>query len=1163
MDTSKLKNFAKSARLSLIEQVSSKLYQVLKDESAERREFPQVMAKLEEALEDKGGQVLIDQVSYTWFNRFCALRFMDANGYNRIGVVSPAEGQVQPEILAEAKAGHIDDTIVRNPQTRERVLGLLNGSINSRDAQAEAYRLLIVAVCNHYNTSMPFLFEQIQDFTELLMPDDLLSDNSILDATRQAMTTEQCENVEVIGWLYQFYISEKKDDVFAALKKGKKITPENIPAATQLFTPHWIVRYLVENSLGRLWMLNHPDSKLFQNMKDRGEDCYYIEPEEPETDFLKIDKPEDIKLSDPACGSGHMLTYAFDLMYAIYEEQGYDPVKIPQLILTHNLFGIEIDPRAGALAAFALTMKAREKYSRFLTGNKAVQPNICVLENISFEPDELSAYMDKVGRDLFSNKLQEMLGQWEEADNFGSLIRPAVADVSEVMELLNVREMVQDLLLAPVHQKVLKALRQADYLSTKYHVVTANPPYFGSKGMSHSLKKFASDEFELSKSDLFAMFIERSFDSVAPLGYTGMITMQSWIFLTSYEKLRRMIIDQENLITFAHFGSRAFDTIGGEVVATCGFTLQKADSHEAGTYIRLTEGRTEAEKREALLRAVGDLSDPLRFSVEKSKFRSITGMPIAYWVSDRVRSSFSGNQPLTSYFQVKEGTTTGDTKRFLRLWHEVSIGQIGFGYPSSEDAKGSGQKWFPYLKGGEFKRWYGNHEYIVNWKNDGTEIRNYSGSTPRGTDRYFQANLNWTKVSSSSFSVRYSPEGYCFDTGGLAMFPSDVQRPVVLGLLNSKVIKRLVSALSLTLNYTVGNIGSLPFKTELTDESRIVSIANRCVSLLKDDWNSNEASWDFLSNSLLSNPKRNLLEQEWSIISKKSDDNRYELKRLEEENNRIFIAEYKLEAELSPDVEVEELSIERFDSKEVAENFISYAVGCMLGRYSLDKPGLILANQGDTVENYYAQVPEPSFRPDEENVIPLLDGDWFTDDISERFKKFLKVTFGTEHFDENLTFLENALYPDNLTGKKRKTIRDYFLKEFYNHHVKLYKKRPIYWLFSSPKGTFSALIYMHRYRPDTVSVVLNKYLREFQIKLQAKKESLEQISINTSASPREKTQALKEIAKHAKMLVELKDYERDVLYPLATQNIEIDLDDGVKVNYPKFGKALKKVTGLS
>ncbi len=492
---------------------------------------------------------------------------MDVNRYTQIGTVSPAEGFTQPEILAEAKQGYIDEGLDRFLD-RQKVFDLLGGSIPSRDPQQEAYRLLLVAVCNYYNDAMPFLFEKIADYTELLMPDDLLSESSILTAVREALTTNACEDVEVIGWLYQFYISEKKDEVFEGLKKNKKITPENIPAATQLFTPHWIVRYLVENSLGRLWMLNRPDSRLVDRMD------YYIQPEQPETDFLRISTPEEIKICDPACGSGHMLVYAFDLLYAIYEEEGYEATEIPRLILENNLYGVEIDERAGELAAFALVMKAREKYRRFF--RKPVQPNICVLENITFTDGELNTYMDEIGRDLFTANLETTLHQFEEADNFGSLIRPALTNVTDVLRILEEKDVAGNLFLQNTHERVLQVLRQADYLNPKYHVVIANPPYMGGKGMNGRLKAFAQDNYPDSKSDLFAMSIERNLDMAMRNGMVAMITMQSWMFLSSFEKFRERILNEDTILSMAHLGPRAFDSIGGEVVSTTAFVIENA-----------------------------------------------------------------------------------------------------------------------------------------------------------------------------------------------------------------------------------------------------------------------------------------------------------------------------------------------------------------------------------------------------------------------------------------------------------------------------------------------------------------------------------------------------------------------------------------------------------
>jgi hypothetical protein len=597
METTKLKKFAQHARRLLLEQVGAKLILVLDASSAARRENPQAVTQLEKQIAASSREQLIDKVAYTWFNRFCALRFMDVNAYTRIRVVSPAdEGQFQPEILAEAKAGHIDEDRVP-VKISQQIQALLGGSAPSHDPQQEAYRLLVVAECNSFHISMPYLFERIADYTELLMPDDLLSGNSVLAYTREAMTPDACTDVEVIGWLYQFYISEKKDAVFEGLKKNKKITPENIPAATQLFTPHWIVRYLVENSLGRLWMLNHPGSSLARQME------YYIKPGSDENDFLKITCPEDIKVCDPACGSGHMLTYAFDLLYAIYEEFGTDPSEIPEKILTHNLYGIELDERAGELAAFALTMKARAKQRRFFS--KAIKPNICVLEKVAFSHDELDEYITAVGRDLFSIDLRETLKQFEEADNFGSLIRPELTSVQNVLPVLEAKDLAGNLFLAGTHAKVLQVLRMADYLSPRYAVVIANPPYMGGKGMNGRLGAWAKENYPSSKSDLFAMFIERNLDLAMPAGAVAMITMQSWMFLSSFELLRDRILGQHTILSMAHLGTRAFDSIGGEVVSTTAFVLENQHKPEyKGAYLRLVNGNSETEKDSMLKEAI-------------------------------------------------------------------------------------------------------------------------------------------------------------------------------------------------------------------------------------------------------------------------------------------------------------------------------------------------------------------------------------------------------------------------------------------------------------------------------------------------------------------------------------------------------------------------------
>ena len=1182
METAKLKKFAQYARRSLIEQVSSKLAQVLKDESSERRELPNVVAKLESELKLKGKEQLIEQAAYTWFNRFCALRFMDVNLYNRIMVLSPLDGQFQPEILAEAKAGHIDDGVV-NDKTKEKIFGLLNGSIKSRDGQSEAYRLLIVAVCNDYHRIMPYLFERIEDYMELLMPDDLLSGNSILAYTREAMTPETCESVECIGWLYQFYISEKKDQVFEGLKKNKKITPENIPAATQLFTPDWIVRYLVENSLGRLWMLNNPGSKVIEQMD------YYIKPVEQETDFLSIRSPEEIRVCDPACGSGHMLTYAYDLLYAIYLDAGYDSIDIPELILTKNLYGIEIDERAAELAAFALSMKALkgnpddEGNNRRRFFRNPIKPNICRLENIAFNDNELNEYFDFVGRDLFTQDLRTTLKEFEEADNFGSLIQPTLKNAKDVRSALEAKDVSGQLFLAEIHQRVLRIIDQADFLSPKYHVVVANPPYMGSKGMNGRLAKWAKDNYPDSKADLFAMFMERTLSIIRPKGMTAMINMQSWMFLSSFEKLRKKLLSNSTILTMAHLGERAFDSIGGAVVSTTAFVLKACyDMNYNGYYIRLVDSNSEDTKSSCLREAAKNKSTNYLYKTPSKKYFTVPGQPITYWLSDRTFDLFRSSKKLADIYRPKVGLNTTDNGQFLRLWHEISQNKVGYAMSSSKEAKNSGFKWFPYNKGGKYRRWYGNFDYFLNWGNDGYDIKTAIANDPAkqaggrvvNEDCYFLPSLSWSLAGAKTFSVRFSPKGAVFDVGGSSIFPDESTAMCLSAYLCSSVSNYFMGAMNPTFNFQAGNVAALPILPEALYSKDAAFIAKRLIEFHKCDWDAYETSWDFSTSPLLSvEYSSKKLENTYASLRACWQERVEEMKVLEEENNRIFIDVYDLTEELDCEVPLEDItltcnpayrygakgSVEELEKRLLSDTmieFISYAVGCMFGRYSLNAAGMVIASQGETLEEYFKKIPQPSFLPENDNVIPIIDfeGDWFEDDICERFKQFLKVTFGEDHFSENLVFIEEAIGKD---------IKKYFVKDFYANHLKCYKNRPIYWLFSSPKGTFNALIYMHRYRPDTVSIVLNDYLREFRTKLQARKESREQVAVSTLASQKDRTDAIKAIDKINKALDEVNDYERDILYPLAGQKIEIDLDDGVKANYPKFGKALKNITGLS
>ena len=1155
MDTSALKKFAPEARRKLIKLVASRMSQVLSMDSVEIREKGEAVNRLNELIQSTSKEAVIDRVAYIWFNRFCALRFMDVNRYTNIGTVSPVEDYSQPEILQEAKQGHIDEDLDRFVN-KQKVYDLLSGKIPSSDPQQEAYRLLLVGICNNYHTLMPFMFQHIEDYTELLMPEDLLSQDSILQLVRDALTPDNCKNVEVIGWLYQFYISEKKDEVFFGLKKNIKIAPENIPAATQLFTPHWIVKYLVENSLGRLWMLNRPNSRLVDHMD------YYIKPEQKENDYLRINSPEELKVCDIACGSGHMLIYGFDILYLIYEEEGYDESEIPRLILGNNVFGIEIDERAGELAAFCLFMKARGKYKGFF--RKPVQPNICVLENIEFTDDELEQYMDKIGRDLFTVPLIKTLNQFNEADNFGSLVRPELKDVDHIKSIIDEKDMGGQLLYYKTHDKVLKVLKQTDYLRPKYHVLVTNPPYMGGKGMNSRLKAFAQNNFPDSKSDLFAMFIERNLELSLKHGYVAMITMQSWMFLSSFKDLRQKVIHDFNIKSLIQIGYNSFPELNSKVAQACSFVIMNGKTSRIGEYFNLNDAPQSSNKHLVFL----EKKKGFKYSVvDQSNFKAIPGFPIAYWISEKVRKTFTNCGRLGDISRPRQGLASGNNERFMRFWYEVDINKIGFECSQYEEAISSGYKWFPHNKGGEFRKWYGNIDLVLAFDEEAFKVLSQMGNHLPSRHLYFKKGMTWTSLTSGKFNGRYTNNAI-FDAKGPVLFANEAnQFPYLMAFCNSSLAAEFLSILAPTLDFNQGPVGNLPIKfpIDINMQRDITKITNECIDIAKRDWNCSETSWEFHSNAIFHIGEKGKIldayskyEQIWSEMFEK-------LRRNEETLNSHFTSIYDLCSEIDTSVLNADITIQKsetsivnnelvFVSAKLMHQFISYSVGCMFGRYSLEKPGLILANQGGTIDNYKNQIPNPTFMPDEDNVIPILDSDWFIDGITDRFRNFLRVTFGEEHYEENLKFLEQAIGKD---------IRKYFLKDFYNHHVKMYKKRPIYWMFSSPKGSFNALIYMHRYKPDTVSIVLNNYLREFRTKISAKKDNLEEISSSPSSSQKDKTKAIKEIEKLKKVITELEDYERDVLYPLATQQIEIDLDDGVKVNYNKFGKALKKVTGLT
>jgi Eco57I restriction-modification methylase len=1160
MNQSGLKTFAQDARNKLRQLLGARLDYVLTADTAELRQQAAQVSELRTALKIEGRDPLIERVAYTWFNRLAALRFMDANGYHTFGarVITPATAnETLPELLQQARAGALDADFKSQIANLKTFDDLLAGRIPVDHPEAQVFKLLLVAACNYYHRLMPFLFEKIGDATELLLPEDLLTEHSIVADFRENLTDEDCRNEEVLGWFYQYYISEKKDEVMA---RNAAVPKQDIPAVTQLFTPHWIVRYLVENSLGRLWLLNRPQSKLREKMP------YYIEGE-AENDFLRITKPEDIRLLDPAGGSGHMLTYAFELLYAMYEEEGYDAPQIPGLILRHNLYGVDICDRAVALAAFALCMKARAKDNRFF--RRAVQPHLISLREIRFEESELREYIRALNLgDLFNQPMLKLLHQFEEAKNFGSLIQPCLdqAGIAFTRRAIEAKDLGGQLFLRETHAKVLRVLEQAEYLSQRYHVVVANPPYMGGAGMNSAVKEFATTHYDDSKGDLFAMFIKRGFSLSGGRAYIAMVTLQNWMFLSSFEQLRAKVLRDCTLITLTQIGFNSFPEMNSKAAQACAFVVKNAQEAQVGYYVNLNDAPQSSNKELVFLEKIQRREF---FTASASDFQQIPGAPLAYWAPDSVRAVYGAATLLSDFAMPQAGLATGDNPRFQRSWYEIVFARIGFSAASADETKLLSFKWYPCNSGGPFRKWFGNGETVVNWERDGAEIRSFFGkngrlaSRPQNTQYYFKVGVTWTKIGSGPFAARFSPGGFIFDDTGRSAFPNDgAEVWFLLALMCSSAANYFLSLLNPTMSFTSGDIARLPAMKPTDFKPEIPKAA---FALAKTDWDNFETSWDFRDLPLLrSGLKGATLAASWQNWKARCDAAIRRMQELEMENNRLFITAYGLQNELAPEVPEDQITLARADARKDMAAFLSYAVGCMFGRYSLDQPGLILADAGATAQDYLARIPQTTFALDADGILPVLDGEWFQDDIVGRFREFLRVTYGEENSTENLAFIEASLGKlDAKTGKAKPTdLRTYFVRDFYKEHLKTYKKRPIYWMFSSPEGSFQALIYLHRYTRDTVNLLLNDYVREFIGKLEEKHRQLTAVTLNESARPGDRTKAAKELGKLGKMLKEIRTWERDVLLPLAQQRIELDLDDGVKVNYLKFKGALVPIPGL-
>ena len=1233
MDKNAIKKFAVWARRELISRVSQRaayfeiteagfgdpaadsvLGRVLSDEEKIQRQA--LIAQIRQ----KGYQQVMEEVAYTWFNRFIALRFMEVNGYlpSHVRVFTDEANQFKPQILAEAIHMELDGLDM------QKVYAFKNA--NDDDG---LFKYMVIVQCNALSSILPGMFQRISDYTELLFPDNLLREGSVLQQMIQLIPEEDWKDaVQIIGWLYQYYNAEKKDEVFAALKKNVKITKENIPAATQLFTPDWIVRYMVENSLGRLWLEHlaatgegyhysygvdgECSAAAYVNADKvsalKGNWKYYLDEatQEPEVQ-AQLDEirkeystmtPEQIKCIDPCCGSGHILAYLFDVLMQIYESYGYTTREAVANIVQNNLYGLDIDDRAAQLAYFAVMMKARQYDRRFFS--RGIQPHVYAIQNSKPMPAESWGYLgeeEKIARRLWDS--------FADAKEYGSLVKPEVT--LEELDQLKARLVQMDersgdgslftMTLTKTALDMLCPLMElAQVLVQKYDVVVTNPPYMGSSGMGATLADFVKKNYPDSKSDLFAVFIEACGKMTRKNGYQAMITQHAWMFLSSFEKLREKLLLKDT-VNMAHLGARAFDEIGGEVVQTASFVLWNSHiTNYKGTYCRLIEPTTQQGKEDMFLAGKN------QYIAKQSNFSEIPGSPVAYWIQPIWLQIFSQNM-ISQYSKCCKGLDSGDNNRFLRHWYEVDFLDISF---HSKDGKGI--LWCPHNKGGGFRRWYGNCEYVLFWKEDGIDIRNHPASRPQSLNYSFLQGFTWSNISSGNFSCRIIMGGMTFDSTGPMGFPYDTDiLYYLLSMLNSKVCQNLLQIIEPTMHYSVGSVQKLPLILQDKEHNKVNDITLSCIDSSKLDWDSFETSWDFATHPIIrwsqdlwdvtassaamqcyygNHPQADSPLELCYMLWKGQANQRFrELKANEEELNRIFIDIYGLQDELTPEVADKNVTVHYLvDTKDdipesmqgsnyvltrrdAVVSLISYAVGCMFGRYTIYADGLLYAggpgwHHSLLVEKIQdllkaqgkSMFPENGFYPDEDNVIPICDDEYFDDDIVGRFVKFIEAVYGSDTLEENLKFIADAL---GGKGTPRDVIRSYFLNDFYADHCKTYQKRPIYWLFDSgKKNGFKALIYMHRYQPDTIARIRTDYVHEQQSRYCTAIADLESRIASTSTAERVKLN--KQLKKLQEQDTELRTYEEKI-HHLADQMISIDLDDGVKVNYAKFQDVLGKI----
>lgn len=1113
MDSNKIKNLAFGARDALRAEVAARIDAVLEPGSAERLDQPDKTRQLEAAISDKGMDAVVESTAYTWFNRLCALRFMDAKGYTPVPVVTPRPGATQPAILADAAQGVFDPDFGFSRLVRDRVQSVLAGGSGSGENRTEAaYGELLVAVCDRYAQAMPYLFGEAAA-SSLVMPQGLLAEDSILGRIVEDMDDEECETVEVLGWLYQFYVAERKAEYNDS---GRKATADDIAPATQLFTPDWIVKYLVENSLGRLWMLNNPGSLLADRMD------YYIAPEGETEDFIKVYSPEELTLCDPACGSGHILVYAFDLLFEIYQEEGYFPEDIPALILQNNLFGMEIDGRAAEIAKFALEMKAREKDPTFF--EKHIDANVTVLEPVTFEPGAL----DGAGPIASATKL---LDAFEHMTEVGSLYVPAPGDMAAVNNAI--ASFSEDDLLGMGMLRKLRTMQHVlKALSSRVDCVVANPPYMGSSSFNSWVSTWLKAEYPNEKGDLCTCFIKRSLSLAKTTAYSAMITMQSWMFESSYEKMRLDTMSKLYFSSLVQLGIKAFKDIGNDVVQTCAFCLCNSSSTvDRITAIKLDDVKSHEQKQAEFF------NKERWYQIDINEIKAIPGMPFsAYWAPKELIGAWA-NCSYVEQFGTYTGSqnVTGKNDTYVRLHWEVSRSSIKEDY------------WVPYAKGGSFRRYYGNILHVVDWRQP---ARDYYSTNPSSnlldSSLWYKEGITYSAVTSRGTGFRYLPKGCVFDKGGASIITTSNLYDL-LAILNSRIASLLFTVLNPSINLQVRDIKALPLI--MPGDSSMADSCHLLVGLSRDDWDEAETSLGFQRCSLVRGDTGSLAEAA-QLLQTTINERLLTVKELMNRIDSRCCSLYGIDPAILPKWESRDYPVRDYSLLKEVKSFVSYGVGCIMGRYSTFAPGLILADAQQDVDDFKAKVPDAGFLPDCDAIIPVLDGEWFGDDIVAQFRKWLEVTYGAETLDENVRFIESALGKD---------LRKYFVKDFYKDHCATYQvtgsgKRPIYWMFASPEGSFQVLVYMHRYTPSTVGQILTKYLREYIEKLNAKIGQLDQS--DRAADNRQAD-------KYRATVHELTDWERTVIYPLANERVNIDLDDGVKVNYNKFPHALVKVTGLS